>query len=98
MILLFFLIIQAFLTTGLRRYEEYYIMDLEEKTLLEGYQKELRSATGLAVTFIQNIYATPGLGDEEKLGIARKAVGSLRFGSDGYYSAYRAGTGENLIP
>ncbi len=96
MILLFFLIIQIFLTASLRGYEEY-IIHLEEETLLEGYQKELRSATEVAVTLIQDIYETPGLGNEEKMEIARKAVRHLRFGKDGYYYAYRAGSGENLI-
>jgi len=43
------------------------------------------------------IYGREDLGTDEKDAIAREAIRPLRFGVDGYYYAYRAGTGVNFI-
>lgn len=73
------------------------VVDNSKKTLLEGYRKELKSATEVAASLIAEIYRTPGLSDQAKLDLARRMVRPLRFGTDGYYYAYHAGDGINLI-
>jgi methyl-accepting chemotaxis protein len=86
----------AILRVSLDRYDRS-IADKSREILLDGYRKELRSATELAANLIQNVYRTPGLTDEAKLETARALVRPLRFGTEGYYYAYRAGNGVNLI-
>jgi methyl-accepting chemotaxis protein len=76
---------------------ERFAIEEERSTLLEGYKRELKSATEVASSLIAEIYTRPLLSDEAKLEEARKAIGPLRFGKDGYYYAYRAGHGLNLI-
>ncbi|WP_020614307.1 methyl-accepting chemotaxis protein [Sediminispirochaeta bajacaliforniensis] len=90
-IILFFL-----MTMGLHQYENFALTTARQE-LLDGYKKELKSATEIAASLIQSIYADQERSDEEKLEAARTAVRPLRFGTDGYFYAYRAGTGENII-
>jgi methyl-accepting chemotaxis protein len=94
--LLCFGIMYAILFVSMRRYEEA-VTENTKSLLLDGYRKELKSATEIASSLISEIYKTPGLSDEARLDLARRMVRPLRFGTDGYFYAYRAGNGINLI-
>ena len=86
----------AIFFTTVQRYEASGIANART-LLLDGYKKELRSATEIAASLIAEIFKTPGLSYEQKLDLARRMVRPLRFGTEGYYYAYHAGDGVNLI-
>ncbi len=94
--LLCFGIMFFILFTSVKQYEAS-VIENSGKLLLDGYKKELKSATELAASLIAEIYKTPGLSDNAKLELARRMVVPMRFGTDGYYYAYHAGDGINLI-
>ncbi len=96
LILLFFTIILCIVSLGLDRYSRMVHSDLRE-TLVEGHRKELKAATEIASSLISEIFRIEGLGEEEKKVLARETVGPLRFGDEGYFYAYRKGTGVNVI-
>ncbi|UTC67040.1 MULTISPECIES: methyl-accepting chemotaxis protein [unclassified Treponema] len=66
---------------------------VETRLLYDKFKKEMKSATEVAVSLIENIYARTDIGEEEKLALSAKIVRNLRFGEDGYYYAYQNGTG-----
>ena len=79
-----------------REYQKFAVTSGQE-SLLESYRRELRAETEMAASLIQAVYRDSGLSSEEKLERARETVRPLRFGTDGYFYAYRAGSGLNLI-
>ena len=85
--LLCFGIMYAILFVSMRRYEEM-VTENAKSLLLDGYRKELKSATEIASSLISEIYKTQGLSEEAKLDLARRMVRPLRFGTDGYFYAY----------
>jgi len=94
--LLCFGIMYAILFVSMRGYEEA-VTENAKGLLLDGYRKELKSATEIASSLISEIYRTPGLSEDAKLDLARRMVRPLRFGTDGYFYAYHSGDGINLI-
>ena len=91
-----FAVLYSVMFTAMRRYEKA-ISDNAAKLMVSGYERELKSATEIAASLIAEIYKTPGLSEAAKLDLARRMVRPLRFGSEGYYYAYRSGSGVNLI-
>ena len=91
-----FAVMFAVFYTSIKGYESSGVADARS-LLLEGYKKELRSATEIAASLMAEIYRTPGLTEDQKLELARRMVRPLRFGTDGYYYAYHVGDGINLI-
>ena len=65
----------------------------ETKLLYDKFKLEMQTATELAVSVVQNIYARDDLSAQEKLSTAAAQVRQMRFGTDGYYYAYQNGTG-----
>ncbi len=86
----------ALTARGVGSFQRFALEDAKA-ALLDGYRRELRSATEIAAGVVAAVYARPGLSEEERLEEARRLVRPLRFGTDGYYYAYRAGSGINLI-
>jgi Signal transduction histidine kinase len=80
----------------MRAYEKA-VVENAKTVMLAGYEKELKSATEIASSLIAEIYRTPSLSAEAKLELARRMVRPLRFGTEGYFYAYRSGDGVNLI-
>jgi len=91
-----FAVLAGLTARGVESFQRFAVEDAKE-ALLDGYRRELRSATEIAASLIAGIYSRPGLSEEERLDEARRLVRPLRFGTDGYYYAYRAGSGVNLI-
>lgn len=94
--LIFFLFLFIFTTREVSKYESFALENARE-TLLEGYKKELETATEIVGSMIYKVYNTPGLSLEEKLKAAQQLIRPLRFGKDGYFYAYNLGDGINLI-
>lgn len=86
----------ALTARGVGSFQRFALEDAKA-ALLDGYRRELRSATEIAAGVMAAVYARPGLSEDERLEEARSLVRPLRFGTDGYYYAYRAGSGINLI-
>ncbi len=74
-----------------------YVLKKSDELFMERYKKELRSTTENAVTLLKTIYDMKNLKESEKIALARKLVGNMKFGSDGYFFVYESGTGKNLI-
>jgi methyl-accepting chemotaxis protein len=91
-----FAVLYSMLFVAMRRYEKA-IADNAGELMMIGYQRELKSATEIASSLIAEVYKTPGLSEAAKLDLARRMVRPLRFGSEGYYYAYRSGSGVNVI-
>lgn len=93
---LFSLLILVFIFSNFKNYETT-ISENVEKNLIDGYKKELKSSTELAVSLMESIYKDDQLSQEEKIQKAQNMIRPLRFGQDGYFYAYKKGTGENII-
>jgi len=91
-----FALLSILIFRGVEEFTQFAI-EKERQTLLDGYRKELKSATEVAASLVANLWSTPGLSDEGRLAAVRQAIRPLRFGTDGYYYAYQAGSGINLI-
>lgn len=71
--------------------------DASSNLILDGYKKELQSTTETAAGLLEVVYSREELSDKQKLSLARELIEPLRFGTDGYFYAYRKGTGINVI-
>ncbi len=74
-----------------------YILGLSHDLAMDGYKREMKSATEIAASTISAIFSNQNLSQEEKLEQSKELVRKLRFGEDGYYYAYQRGTGFNII-
>lgn len=95
-ILISFLCIQLFISFGLQKYENF-ALNVQKTELLNGYKKELKSSTEIAVSLIEAVYKRQDISDEEKLTLSAELVRPLKFGTDGYFYAYTQGDGINII-
>ncbi|ERJ94136.1 methyl-accepting chemotaxis protein [Treponema lecithinolyticum] len=77
----------------LENYYNGFFEKTETKLLYDKFKLEMQTATELAVSVVQNIYARDDLSAQEKLSTAAAQVRQMRFGTDGYYYAYQNGTG-----
>jgi methyl-accepting chemotaxis protein len=73
------------------------VQQLSERLLRDKFELELQSATESAATLVTGIYQQEDLAEAEKLALAQKLVGPMRYGDDGYFFAYQTGTGVNMI-
>ena len=64
---------------------------------MEKYRLELQSATDLAVSLASAVMNDDSLSPEQRRTELRRVIRPLRFGSEGYFYAYEAGTGVNLV-
>jgi signal transduction histidine kinase len=91
-----FLLIALLFYYSIEQYK-YNALSQTETLILEKYKSELRSATEIAVSLVNAIYKLEKLSQKEKLELAKKLVRPLKFGNEGYYFCYEAGTGVNVI-
>ncbi|UTC62786.1 cache domain-containing protein [Treponema sp. OMZ 788] len=66
---------------------------VETRLLYDKFKQEMKSATEIAAVLVEEIYARTDITEEEKLALSAELVRNLRFGEDGYYYAYKNGTG-----
>lgn len=91
-----FAVIYCIFSVSFSGYSDY-VMKKSEVLLTDKYRYMLQSNTELAVSLVTAINKIEKLNPEEKFKLSQEIIRQLRFGSDGYYYAYEAGTGKNLI-
>ncbi len=91
-----FLLIAFLFYYSIEQYK-YNALSQTETLILEKYKSELRSATEIAVSLVNAVYKLEKLSQKEKMELAKKLVRPLKFGKEGYYFCYEAGTGVNVI-
>ena len=64
---------------------------------MDGFKRELRSTTQIALSLISAINERDDLDEAAKVTLIRDLTGALRYGDDGYFYAYRKGTGINVV-